>query len=106
MRVSWRVGVYSHSALGTDRYPPYTLKDVPDYLAQLEIAYPKSLSRGLVLVKWRLLGLPHDLVVAVFAGGAWAGVNATNHHSGWTSGVGLIALLVLIAGVTLLFTRR
>ena len=105
MRVSWRVGVYSHSALGTDRYPPYTLKDVPDYLAQLEIAYPKSLSRGLVLVKWRLLALPHDLVVAVFAGGAWAGATATN-PLGMDPGVGLIALLVLIAGVTLLFTRR
>jgi hypothetical protein len=38
----------------------------------LEVEYPHSLSRGLVLVKWRLLALPHYLVVAVFAGGAWA----------------------------------
>ena len=106
LRWSWRVGFYSHSALGTDRYPPFTLKDVPDYPAHLEVAYPKSLSRGLVLVKWWLLALPHYLVVAVFAGGAWAGVNAANDDSGWTSGVGLIDLLILIAGVVLLFTGR
>ena len=106
LRWSWRVGFYSHSALGTDRYPPFTLKDVPDYPAHLEVAYPKSLSRGLVLVKWWLLALPHYLVVAVFAGGAWAGVNAANDDSGWTSGVGLIDLLLLIAGVVLLFTGR
>ena len=50
--------------------------------------------------------LPHYLVTGVFAGGAWAGFNAANHHSGWTSGIGLTALLVLIAGVALLFTGR
>jgi hypothetical protein len=106
LRWTWRVGFYSHSALGTDRYPPFTLKDAPDYPARLEVAYPESLSRGLVLVKWWLLALPHYLVVAVFAGGALAGLNAANDDSGWTSGGGLIALLVLIAGIVLLFTRR
>jgi Domain of unknown function (DUF4389) len=106
LRWTWRVGFYSHSALGTDHYPPFTLKDVPDYPARLEVAYPESLSRGLVLVKWWLLALPHYLVVAVFAGGAWAGLNAANDDAGWTSGVGLISLLVLVAGVVLLFTRR
>ena len=106
LRWSWRVGFYSYSALGTDRYPPFTLADVPDYPARLEVEYPRSLSRGLVLVKWWLLALPHYLVVAVFAGGAWAGFNAANDHSTWTSGGGLIGLLVLIAGVVLLFTGR
>jgi Domain of unknown function (DUF4389) len=106
LRWTWRVGFYSHSALGTDRYPPFTLAEVPDYPARLTVAYPQSLSRGLVLVKWWLLALPHYLVVAVFAGGAWAGWNAANGDSGWTSGGGLIGLLVLIAGVVLLFTRR
>jgi hypothetical protein len=106
LRWSWRVGFYSHSALGTDRYPPFTLADVPDYPARLTVEYPQALSRGLALVKWWLLALPHYLVVAVFAGGAWAGFNAANDDWGWTSGAGLIGCLVLIAGVVLLFTRR
>jgi hypothetical protein len=106
LRWSWRVCFYSYSALGTDRYPPFTLADVPDYPARLDVEYPQQLSRGLLLVKWWLLALPHYLVVAVFAGGAWAGFNAANDDWGWTSGGGLIGLLVLIAGVVLLFTRR
>ena len=72
LRWSWRVGFYSYSALGTDEYPPFTLKDAPDYPARLHVEYPESLSRGLVLVKWWLLVLPHYLVVGVFVGGAWA----------------------------------
>jgi hypothetical protein len=106
LRWSWRVGFYSHSALGTDRYPPFTLADVPDYPARLNVEYPQALSRGLALVKWWLLALPQYLVVAVFAGGAWGGVNAANDDWTWTSGTGLIGLLVLIAGIVLLFTGR
>ena len=106
LRWSWRVAFYSYSALGTDRYPPFTLADVPDYPARLDVEYPQELSRGLVLVKWWLLALPQYLVVGVFAGGTLAGVNAADHHGGWSSGGGLIGLLVLIAAVVLLFTSR
>ena len=106
LRWSWRVNYYAYSALGTDRYPPFTLADVPDYPARLEIAYPEKLSRGLVLVKWWLLALPQYLIVGVFAGGAVAGFNAASDNGGWSSGGGLIGLLVLIAGVVLLFTGR
>src|SRR5919106_5796201 len=106
LRWTWRVGYYSYSALGTDAYPPFTLADVPDYPARLSVAYPRSLSRGLVVVKWWLLALPHYLVVAVFAGGAYAGWNAASDGDAWTSGSGLIGLLVCIAAVVLLFRGR
>jgi hypothetical protein len=106
LRWTWRVGFYAYNALGTDRYPPFTLADVTDYPARLDVEYPAALSRGLALVKWWLLALPHYLVVAVFAGGAWAGLNAANDDWAWSSGGGLIGLLVLIAGIVLLFTGR
>src|SRR5688500_8735108 len=62
LRWSWRVGFYSYSAIATDRYPPFTLADRPDYPARLSVEYPRSLSRGKVLVKSWLLALPHYLV--------------------------------------------
>ena len=104
MRWGWRVAFYGYSALGTDRYPPFTLADVPDYPARLDIEYPQELSRGLVLVKWWLLALPHYLVISVFSGGALT--FTAGRDEVWTSGIGLIGLLVLIAGGVLLFTSR
>lgn len=107
MRWTWRVTYYAYGALGTDRYPPFTLADVPDYPARLEVDYPERLSRGLVLVKWWLLALPHYLVVAFFVGGGlFAAGEATDHPQAFVLGGGLVGLLVLIAGVTLLFTGR
>jgi hypothetical protein len=101
LRWTWRVGVYSYGALSTDRYPPFTLADVPDYPAHLDVAYPEQLSRGLVLVKWWLLAIPHYLVVGVFlGGGTWFGPRDGGDAPG------LISLLVLFAGVVLLFRRH
>lgn len=104
LRWSWRVTFYGYGALGTDRYPPFTLDDVPDYPAHLEIAYPEQrLSRGLVLVKWWLLAIPHYLVVAFFVGaGGWTLTSADSDMVVWSSG--LVGLLVLVAAVVLLFT--
>jgi hypothetical protein len=104
LRWTWRVGFYTFDANGTDRYPPFTLKPV-DYPATFEVDYPERLSRGLVLVKWWLLALPHYLVVSFFIGaGAWAGWQAETSDARY--GGGLIFLLVLFAVVALLFTGR
>src|SRR4051794_14894893 len=106
LRWCWRVGFYSYSALGTDRYPPFSLRDDPAYPARLHVEYPASLSRGLVLVKWWLLAIPHYIVVAIFAGGGWAAASDTGGAWTWIANEGLIGLLVLFAGIALLFTKR
>jgi hypothetical protein len=107
LRWTWRVHYYGYGALGTDRYPPFTLADVADYPAHLDIPYPERLSRGLVLVKWWLLALPHYLVLSVFVGGGlWA--SSREAGGGWNGlgAGGLVGLLVLIAAIVLLFTAR
>ena len=102
LRWSWRVAFYATSGIGTDRYPPFTLAAV-DYPATLEIDYPQELSRGLVLVKWWLLVLPHYIVLGAFAGTGWF---ASNGDGTTATGFGLIGFLSLVAGVILLFTAR
>jgi hypothetical protein len=101
LRWTWRVGFYSYWALGTDRYPPFTLAERPDYPATLHVGYPDRLSHWLPLVKW-LLAIPHVILVGIFVGG-W----------GWGWGdykgigfAGLVGILVVIAGFILLFTGR
>ena len=105
LRWTWRVAFYSYNALGTDRYPPFTLGEAPDYPARLSVAYPERLSRGLALVKWWLLALPHYVVIGFFAGGGWLAWQA--EESRWSGpGGGLVGFLTLVAGVVLLFTGR
>ena len=94
LRWTWRVGFYSYSALGTDRYPPFSLES-RDYPANLEVEYPERLSRGLVFVKWWLLAIPHYIVMSFLSGGA-----------GPRAGGGLTGVLVLFAAVVLLFKGR
>jgi hypothetical protein len=107
LRWSWRVGYYTYSALGTDRYPPFSLGQQPDYPATLDIACPQRLSRGLVLVKWWLLAIPQYAITAVFAGGA--AYTATGGPGAWRADAlsgGLIGLLVCFAAITLLAAGR
>lgn len=94
MRWTWRVGFYSFNALGTDRYPPFSLES-RDYPANLEVEYPENLSRGLIFVKTWLLAIPHYIVMAFLSGGA-----------GPRSGGGLNLVLVIFAAVVLLFRGR
>jgi hypothetical protein len=113
LRWTWRVGFYGYSALGTDRYPPFTL-DRTDHPAEIEVPYPERLSRGLVLVKWWLLAIPQYIVVAVLAGN-WSygwGSGDWGWWSGWATygwgptGGGFISILVLFAAIALLFAGR
>lgn len=102
LRWSWRVGYYTYSALGTDRYPPFTLEEVPDYPAHLDVDYPEELSRGLVLVKWWLLAIPQYIVITIFLGGTWY----SEAGDDYSSVPGLIGVLVFFAAVLLLFKAR
>ena len=106
LRWTWRVVFYSYGALGTDRYPPFTLGEELGYPATLELDYPERLSRGLVLVKWWLLAIPQYIIVGVFLGGGYAAAEVTDWI--WVVGfeAGLIGTLVLFAAVALLFTTR
>ena len=52
LRWTWRVGYYGYQALGTDRYPPFTLADVPDYPARVHVDEPARPPRWLPLVAW------------------------------------------------------
>jgi hypothetical protein len=107
LRWTWRVTFYALT-LGTDRYPPFTLRADPTYPATLDVAYPGALSRPLVLVKWWLLALPHHLVISVFGGGVtwWTWSRLGADDGGELFAGGLVGLLVLIAAVVLLFTGR
>jgi Domain of unknown function (DUF4389) len=108
LRWSWRVGFYASGALGTDRYPPFTLART-DYPADFDVAYPERLSHGLVLVKSWLLAIPQLIIVALFTADIPLWRTATNDWGSGnqgTAGISLLGILVVIAGLCLLFTGR
>ena len=108
MRWNWRVGFYATSAIGTDRYPPFTLAKT-DYPADFDVDYPEHLSHGLVLVKSWLLAIPHLIIIGLFTGNLpywWTTRDDWNSSYQSTAGISLLGLLVCVAGFFLLFTRR
>jgi hypothetical protein len=108
MRWRWRVLFYALSALGTDKYPPFSLQPNSEYPADVEVDYPDQLHRGLVLIKWWLLAIPHYLIlIAFFYGGMRSFMDyGDDDWSGRYVSVPLIGILLLIAVVALLFTAR
>ncbi|MFL6163801.1 MAG: DUF4389 domain-containing protein [Jatrophihabitantaceae bacterium] len=101
LRWSWRVAFYAIDCFGTDRYPPFTLRPDPNYPAEFEVDYPERLSRGLVLIKWWLLALPHLVIVSILTGGWGLGWSGSLRIVG---GGGLIAVLAIIGAVFVLVT--
>src|SRR5262249_1264026 len=100
LRWSWRVAFYSYSALATDRYPPFTLADVTDYPARLEIDYPEQQRRGFRLIGWWLLGIPQYALARLVGGGASVG-------PGWPFGFGgVVGVLMFVVAILLLFKNR
>ena len=63
----------------------------PDYGARLEVDYPENLRRGFSLIGWWLLGIPQFCIAGILMGGSWPG---------------LVGILVLVAGILLLFKNR
>jgi hypothetical protein len=108
LRWTWRVTFYAFGVLGTDRYPPFSLAPDPTYPADLTVAYPGELSRGLVLVKWWLLAIPHYLIVGLLTGGlvSWTTDIGGDGGAQLVSGGGVIGVLVLVGAVVLAFSGR
>ncbi|HZA09239.1 DUF4389 domain-containing protein [Mycobacterium sp.] len=110
LRWRWRVAFYALSVLGTDKYPPFSLQPKPGYPADLEVDYPERLHRGLVLIKWWLLAIPHYLILmAMFYGGMRIMGDMGDDDNQWGDAyiaVPLAGILLLIAVIALLFTAR
>ncbi|HUJ55805.1 MAG TPA: DUF4389 domain-containing protein [Gaiellaceae bacterium] len=101
LRWSWRVSFYGYNALATDRYPPFTMGDVEDYPARLDIRYPDRQRRGLPLIGWWLLGIPQYAIASLLAGG---GIGLGWGRGGYDGGVG--GVLVFVVAMLLLFKDR
>ena len=71
IRWSYRVTAYVY--LLTDRYPPFSLDEEPDYPVRVDIDYPEHVENWRPLVAW-LLAIPYLFVAGVL--GSLAGIVA------------------------------
>jgi hypothetical protein len=108
LRWTWRVAYYSYSALATDEYPPFTLKDVQSYPARLELDYPETHRRGLPLIGWWIIGAPQYAIASILSGYVVSGSAAAGGSgASWQYvATGLIDILVFVVAVLLLFKNR
>jgi len=82
----WGVRVSAYLLLLTDRYPPFSLRDDPDYPVRLEVDYQESIARWRPLVNW-ILAIPFAyaagalLYAAYFVAiGAWFTILFTGRY--------------------------
>ena len=82
----WATRVNAYVFLMTDRYPPFTLQDDPDYPAHFEIEYPEEgVDRWRPFLAW-LLAIPYLFAATIL--------------------VYLAQIIVFFAFFTILFTKR
>jgi Na+/H+ antiporter NhaC len=82
-RWTWRATAYY--LLMTDRYPPFTLDEVPDYPARLDVEYPETVARWRPLVHWILI-IPYAII-------------------GYVLGL-ILYVLIFVAFWAILFTKK
>lgn len=97
LRWNWRVGFYVYAALGTDKYPPFSFADRPDYPAKFDVVYDAHPSRVSVPLRW-FAAAPHLVIVALIMGDLFS----FNQSSGVASAAfSLLNVFVVAAGVLL-----
>jgi hypothetical protein len=66
----WGARVSAYMFLMTDRFPPFSLAEHPEYPARLEVDYPGELARWRPLVNW-LLVIPFGYAASALLGAAY-----------------------------------
>ena len=104
----WRLRVSAYYLLQTDRYPPFSLDDEPDYPIRLQVEYPERVHRWRVLINW-LLAIPALIVTLLVTLLAellvilsWFAILITGHYP--KSFFSVVTLSLRLATRTALYT--